>query len=121
MPDDESIPRSSYDSSAGGGYRESASSPLPTMSPSASLLRSSASLDRLTRRLGELQDESDEDPGMSTASFSSTLGGAGVGGAGGKCCCGLSNGCRVYRGWSRMEEKLKLSGGQSCLTRGRLV
>lgn len=84
-------------SSSTGTDTQSAMS-TPLQSPSASaFLRTAATLEGLSRQLGDLKDDAsttDDEP---------------------RCCCGAtgsSNGCAMWRERDRMEDKLKLSGGK---------
>lgn len=83
---------------------ERAASPTPSVepdSPSAStFLRTAATLDGLARQLGDLNHERE-------ASFDDE--------AAGKCCCGASaggRGCKTMIERDRMEERMKLGGGE---------
>lgn len=72
-------------------------SPLP--SPSAStFLRTAATLEGLSRQLGDLKDDTGGD------------------GDEGRCCCGATGGCATWAQRDRMEDKLKLSGGECTAT-----
>lgn len=66
-------------------------------SPSAStFLRTAATLEGLSRQLEGLKDEV-----------------AGAENEEARCCCGASSGCPTWRERDRMEDKLKLSAGES--------
>jgi hypothetical protein len=111
MNDDEPMPSSMHLSPIppyrGDSDSQRSNSPEPDSPSASAFLRTAATLDGLARQLGDLSQHSresslDEDTG-------------------GRCCCGAASGsraCSTVVERDKMEERMKLSGGESWICFG---